>query len=172
MKQTAVRAGVVCVIVAILFILATSYFDGKKDYVITADEAVVLSLGDSQSLSNIVLSEKATVEYEIVAKIDKSQNAGNVNATLTLFFANESELKTLSIVSFTLYKDGETTAIHDTVTGAGKIQITDVTETTKYKLHISLAPKGEGERYTAEELAKIGGKMTISFKQQGGEGNV
>lgn len=172
MKQTAVRAGVVCVIVAILFILATSYFDGKKDYVITADEAVVLSLGDSQSLSNIVLSETATVEYEITAKIDKSQNAGNVNATLTLLFANESELKTLSIVSFDLYKDGETTAIHDTVTGAGNIQITDVTQTTKYKLHISLVQKGEGERYTAEELAKIGGSMTISFKQQGGEGNV
>lgn len=167
MKQQGIRIGMALCIVAAVLVIATSYFNGEKRYIITADDAIVLSFGESQALNEIVLNENSITQYEIVAKVEVSNETTSVNATLTVKIENESEDKTLDIVTFTLYKDDESAPLNN-VTGKGQIQVENITETTTYKLHISL--KEKGERYTAEELGKIGGRMVISFTQ-GGENN-
>ncbi len=167
MRQQGIRIGMALCMLAVALVIATSYFNGEKRYIITADDAIVLSFGESQTLNEIVLNEDGITQYVITAKVAVSNETAVVNATLTVKIENESEDKTLDIVAFTLYKDGETTPL-GSVTGKGQITVTEITKTTTYKLQISLQQK-EG-RYTAEELGKIGGRMVISFTQ-GGEDN-
>lgn len=167
MRQQGIRIGMALCMLAVALVIATSYFNGEKRYIITADDAIVLSFGESQTLNEVVLNEDGITQYVITAKVAVSNETAVVNATLTVKIENESEDKTLDIVAFTLYKDGETTPL-GSVTGKGQITVTEITKTTTYKLQISLQQK-EG-RYTAEELGKIGGRMVISFTQ-GGEDN-
>ena len=171
MKKPMLIAGMALCIAALVGVIATSYYNGTAERVITADKAVILSLDSSETVDKILLSENATTVYSITAEVKKSTGLSEViNATLTIVFTDESTTKTLSNLDFAIYKKGETEALKS-LTGSGSISVTNISATTEYELKIHLTPKGDGSRYTAEELKNTGGKFVISFTTAEGGNN-
>ncbi len=167
MKKPMLMAGMALCILALVLVVATSYYNGTAERVITADKAVILSLGGSETVDNIILSEGDTTVYSITAEVKKSSGLSEtVNATLTIVCSDESEIKTLSNLDFAIYEKGGSTALQ-TLTGSGSVSVTGISATTEYELRIRLKDKADGSRYTAEELKNTGGKLVISFTTEG-----
>lgn len=166
-KKSAILVGMALCLSALVLIFATSYFDGIKDHVITADSAVVLSLGQT-STESLTLNEESATVYRITAVVNTSSNAQNVNATLKIAFENLSEELTLNNITFELCDEEENRIGQNITTGASTLAESGISETATYYVKIYLTPKENGEKYTANELKQIGGTMTISFTSLNG----
>lgn len=168
-KKTLLITGMVLCILGIFGVLATSYFNSSGNQIITADQAVILSLGESTSVEQIILSEDALTRYNVTATVQKSAGVSNVNATLTFDFTDLSVDKTLASLTFSVYAvEGDT--LLSSLQGEGVLTVTDINQTGDYYILIELTEKPNGERYTADELANIAGKLTISFTSTAGGG--
>lgn len=166
MKKTVMLLGMALCVLGVVGVLATSYFDAEHIFSVKTDQAIILSLDQTETAS-VTLGEDAAV-YSVTAKVAKSSDAGeNVNATLRLSLTDESETLTLDAVTFDVYvKDGS--APVKSLTGKGVLEITGINETTEYRIKIYLKAKENGERYTVSELNAIGGKMQVAFTSAGG----
>lgn len=171
MKKPMLIAGMALCIAALVGVIATSYYNGTAERVITADKAVILSLDSSETVDNITLSEDATTVYSITAEVKKSAGLSEaVNATLTIVFTDENATKTLANLEFAIYKKGEATALK-TLTGSGSLSVSGIGTTTEYELKIRLKDRADNGRYTAEDLKNTGGKFVISFTTAEGGSN-
>lgn len=167
-KKWLLRLGMLVSLFGIFYIMATSYFNGNGSLYFYSDQAIVLSLGESAS-GSIVLSEDEASDYVITATIEKSATVTAVNATLTITIEDGGENLSLSLLTFKLY-DSEDNVLD--CFSNGKFTVNGINQTSDYRLEISLKQKENGERYTAEELQRIGGKITIAFTSgNGGAGN-
>lgn len=163
-KKWLLRLGMLVSLFGIFYVMATSYFNGNGSLSFYSGQAIVLSL-DQSTAGSIVLSEDEASNYYITATVEKSATVTNVNATLTITLENGGEDLTLSALSFKLYdsEGRELDCFSD-----GKFTVSGINQTSNYRLEISLNKKENEERYTAEELQRIGGKIKIAFTSENG----
>ncbi len=171
MKKSMLLFGMALCVIALAGVVATSYYNGTTERVVTADKAVILSLNGSDTIDGIILNENAVTVYNVTAKIDKSAGLSeSVNATLKIDFTNESDIKTLSDLNFEICEKGSDTPLKS-LNGNGTLTVTNISQTKEYQLKIRLRQKADGSRYTAEELKNVGGKFVVSFTTTEGGSN-
>ncbi|MBQ9145277.1 MAG: hypothetical protein IJX70_02265 [Clostridia bacterium] len=163
--------GMVLCLAVVGGVIAVEYFDAAPDVDnLQADTAIRLSLNDSTNISAFTLEVGQARPYTIVAEVEKSASAvgtGTLTVALADVAGDPTSLSAAN-VEIRLYSDqarqnlvkiDENDAIQ---VGAGTLTITGIDATTNYYMSITLLPKAEGS-YTADELAAIGGLITISF---------
>ena len=146
--------------------LAVNYFNATPDTgTIAGDKVVKLSLGQSTPMTSITLEEGVAKNYDVVATVDTS-STGVADGTLVITLSNTSASVLANKIKIDVYTSADRTGdFLDTITGAGTITIENISETRTYYLSITLLENGDAS-YTADELAKIGGNINISFTQQ------
>lgn len=161
MKKQFLLFGIIACIAAIGGAFAAAYFTDNLDKVIRADSAIMLSLGEAETITSLTLDADTTVVYEIQTIVNRSQNANDeINGTLKITIL-DGEDTSLDDVCFTIYPDANCQAAPVATRQNDLVLVENIENTTTYYLAIGLTTPDEP--YTADDLKLIGGKIVIEF---------